>query len=103
MRLGHVSITTLHHISFLSNKDLQNVRDCNIRALAKQHRLPFSTSEISTAGIFDLPHLDLWGIYRQSVIQELVLYLLLWMTILEQHGLIFFLTSHKHLQILSIS
>ena len=47
-RLGHASISTLHHISFLSNKDLQNVKDCNICPLAKQHRLPFSTSEIST-------------------------------------------------------
>ena len=47
--LGHAYITTLHHISFLSNKDLQNVSYCNICPLAKQHRLPFSTSEISTA------------------------------------------------------
>ena len=33
--LGHASITTLRHISFLSNKDLQNIRDCNICPLAK--------------------------------------------------------------------
>ena len=59
--LGHTSITTLHHISFISNKDFQNVKDCNICPLAKQHRLPFSTSEISIAGVFDLLHLDLWG------------------------------------------
>ena len=65
-RLGHASITTLHHISFLSNKGLQNVRDCNICPLAKQHRLPLSTSKISLAGIFYLLHLDLWGAYRQK-------------------------------------
>ena len=34
--LGHASITALHHIYFLSNKDLQNIRDCNICPLAKQ-------------------------------------------------------------------
>ena len=63
--LGHGSITTVHHISFLSNKDLKNVRDCNIITLAKQHRLPFSTSEISTIRILYFLHLDLWGPYRQ--------------------------------------
>ena len=50
--LGHASITALLHISFLSNKDLQNIRDCNICPLAKQHRLHFSTSEIFTTAVF---------------------------------------------------
>ena len=51
-RLGNASITTRHHISFLSNKDFQNVRDCDRCPLTKQHRLSFSTSEISIVGVF---------------------------------------------------
>ena len=76
-RLGHASITTLHHISFLSNKGLQNVRDCNICPLAKQHRLPLSTSEISLAGILICYTWICGVLIAKSVTQELVLCLLL--------------------------
>ena len=57
-QLGHASITALHHIFFLLNKELPNIRDCKI--------CPFSTSDISITGVFHFIHLDLRGLYRQK-------------------------------------
>ena len=34
--------------------------------MAKQHRLPFGTSEISSEKPFDLIHCDIWGRYKHS-------------------------------------
>jgi transposase InsO family protein len=64
-RLGHLSNKVL---SFLSN----NVSDicssdseqCLVCPLAKQTRIPFPTSQISSTASFELIHIDIWGGYR---------------------------------------
>jgi hypothetical protein len=64
-RLGHLSNKVL---SFLSN----NVSDicrfdskqCLVCPLAKQTRIPFPTSQISSTAPFELIHIDIWGGYR---------------------------------------
>ena len=64
-RLGHPSIHPMKHladlvpeISFSSNKV------CDICPLAKQTRLPFGLSIISTKKPFELIHCDIWGPFR---------------------------------------
>jgi hypothetical protein len=64
-RLGHLSNKVL---SFLSN----NVSDfcssdskqCLVCPLAKQTRIPFPTSQISSTALFELLHIDICGGYR---------------------------------------
>ncbi|CAL2225396.1 unnamed protein product [Prunus armeniaca] len=68
-RLGHVSSSRLHFMSkhlldfpFVSNNA------CHVCPLAKQSRLPFGTSSISSVKPFDLIHCDIWGPYKHSSI-----------------------------------
>jgi len=66
-RLGHISPRKLSHMSVLKdvkcNKD-ETVLPCDICPRAKQHRLPFHTSSITTTKPFDLIHVDTWGPYH---------------------------------------
>ena len=66
-RLGHPSIQPLKHladsilkISFVPNKV------CDICHLAKQTRLPFGLSSISTSEPFEMIPCDIWGAFRVS-------------------------------------
>ncbi|KAM1627395.1 hypothetical protein ACFX1R_017067 [Malus domestica] len=66
-RLGHISPSRLEfmaknilHIPFKLNDA------CDICPLAKQHRLPFGISSITTKKPFDLIHCDIWGPYKIS-------------------------------------
>nr|XP_011467783.1 PREDICTED: tyrosine-protein phosphatase non-receptor type 23-like [Fragaria vesca subsp. vesca] len=66
-RLGHVSSSPLDYIAkhFL---DISIPSDsnhaCDICPLAKQSRLSFGTSSISSVKPFDLIHCDIWGPYK---------------------------------------
>ena len=66
-RLGHISHSRLSFISknFLKFS-IQSNNPFPIFPLAKQHRLPFGTSEISSKKPFDLIHYDIWGRYKYS-------------------------------------
>ena len=59
-RLGHISHSRLSFIAknFLKIS-IQSNNACRICPLAKQHRLPFGTSEISSKKPFDLIHCDI--------------------------------------------
>jgi len=66
-RLGHLSDSRMHlltHVipgcSSLSNKE------CSVCPLAKQHRLPFSTSHTYSNHSFELIHCDIWGPFSSS-------------------------------------
>ena len=48
----------LLHFPFKQNND------CTVCALAKQIRLPFSTSSISSDKPFELIHCDIWGPFK---------------------------------------
>ena len=64
-RLGHMSPNKMKFVSSyiqLSNDRREFV--CEICPKAKQHRLPFPHSHISTLHIFDLIHVDTWGPYH---------------------------------------
>lgn len=63
-RLGHVPISKLSVLhknvpAITFNKNLH----CSNCPLAKQHKLPFPTSEIKSSNSFDLIHWDVWGPY----------------------------------------
>jgi len=64
-RLGHMSVGKMslvsQHARFHNNA--KNFV-CEICPNAKQHRLPFPTSHISTSTIFKLIHVDTWGPYH---------------------------------------
>ncbi|KAL2901985.1 Retrovirus-related Pol polyprotein from transposon TNT 1-94 [Bienertia sinuspersici] len=62
-RLGHVSGSTMKHISEFNCSDLEFV-DCMVCKSAKQHKLPFQLSNNRATSIFDLVHFDLWGPYK---------------------------------------
>ena len=60
-----MSDTKMRHIptvDFLSNKD--QIQICDVCPKAKQHRLPFPLSTISTVCTFELIHVDTWGPYH---------------------------------------
>ena len=64
-RLGHMSHNKMKVISEFVN--LQNNGQgfiCDVCPKAKQHRLSFPVSSISSACIFELIHIDTWGPYR---------------------------------------
>ena len=63
--LGHLSPSRLTFIAknFL-NFSIQSNNACPICPLAKQSRLPFDTSVISSAKPFEIIHYDIWGRYR---------------------------------------
>ena len=48
----------------LLNFPFKSNNACDVCALAKQRRLPFSTSSISSVRPFELIHCDIWGPYR---------------------------------------
>ena len=60
-RLGHLSNKVL---SFLSNNVLEicclDSEQCLVCPLAKETRLPFPTSQISSTASFELLHIDIW-------------------------------------------
>jgi hypothetical protein len=64
-RLGHLSSSRLN---FMANNLLNfsfKLHDaCDICALSKQCRLPFSSSSISSIRPFELIHCDIWGPYK---------------------------------------
>ena len=64
-RLGHMSIDKMKLV-FQHEKIPINDRTfvCDICPRAKQHRLSFPRSHISTESVFDLLHIDTWGPYH---------------------------------------
>nr|KYP65699.1 Retrovirus-related Pol polyprotein from transposon TNT 1-94 [Cajanus cajan] len=65
--LGHLSYSRL---DFLAKKFLhfclEKTNNCNICALARQTRLPFPPSSISSVKPFELIHCDIWGPFKVS-------------------------------------
>jgi len=64
-RLGHMSVGKMSLVSQHAHFH-NNARNfvCEICPQAKQHRLPFPTSHISTSHTFELLHIDTWGPYH---------------------------------------
>jgi len=60
MSLGKMSLVSQHA------RFCNNIKDFvyEICPKAKQHRLPFPTSHISTSSTFELLHIDTWGPYH---------------------------------------
>ena len=65
LRLGHPSPSRLKLASsLLSSNNVSYHNNCNVCPMAKQTRLPFPLSSISTHAPFDLLHCDLWGPHK---------------------------------------
>jgi hypothetical protein len=63
--LGHLSSSRLDFMAkHLLNFPFQSNNVCDVCALAKQSRLPFSVSSISYVRPFELIHCDIWGPYK---------------------------------------
>jgi len=64
-RLGHMSVGKMNLVSQHAHFH-NNTRNfvCEVCPKAKQHRLPFPTSHISTSHIFELLHIDTWCPYH---------------------------------------
>jgi transposase InsO family protein len=64
-RLGHLSSSRLDFMTkHLLNFPFQFNNACDVCALAKQSRLSFSVSSISSVKPFELIHCDIWGPYK---------------------------------------
>jgi len=64
-RLGHLSSSRLDFMAKnLLHFPFKQNNDCIFCALAKQSRLPFSTSSISSDKPFELIHCDIWGPFK---------------------------------------
>ena len=64
-RLGHPSTTPLQLLSkTIPDISFNSHTFCDVCPLAKQFRLPFSNSSISSHEPFDLILCDIWGLYK---------------------------------------
>lgn len=64
-RLGHLSSSRLDFMSkTLLHFPLEPNNNCDVCALARQTRLPFSTSSTSSVKPFELIHCDIWGPFK---------------------------------------
>ncbi|GAA0150837.1 hypothetical protein LIER_09689 [Lithospermum erythrorhizon] len=70
-RLGHPSDIVIKHMMKVSDSQISNVFEspCLVCPIAKQSRLPFSSSTSFSAEVFHLIHLDLWGPYKTKTMQ----------------------------------
>jgi hypothetical protein len=66
-RLGHPAPTLSSHFSNIdSSIKFSNKCSCTVCPLAKQTRLQFSKSSITTIKCFELVHFDVWGPYNNA-------------------------------------
>lgn len=66
-RLGHFPIYNMKNItSIYPSISSKFSTPCDICPLARQHKLPFTTSSISAKFYFQLIHIDTWGPYNTS-------------------------------------
>lgn len=70
-RLGHVSFKRLRHVDGVAKCDYTELM-CPVCPVAKQTRLSFPTSTITSEHVFDLIHVDLWGPYKLKSITNAV-------------------------------
>lgn len=68
-RLGHISNTKLSHIPTIKIKN-NDQQVCEVCPLAKQQRLIFQKSKITSKSVFELIHIDLWGPYLVHSISQ---------------------------------
>jgi len=94
-RLGHLSSSILHFMAkTLLNFPFKFQDACDICALSKQCRLPFSTSSISSIQPFELIHYNIWGPYKIPSLSSAKYFL----TIMDDYSRftwVFFM-HHKH-------
>ncbi|XP_075083572.1 uncharacterized protein LOC142167307 [Nicotiana tabacum] len=66
-RLGHIPLSNVKNISSVSiSKCSKFSTPCVICPMARQPKLPFSSSSISTKKVFELIHVDTWGPYNSA-------------------------------------
>lgn len=67
IRLGHMPITSMKNIISLPHFALNKATiRCTIFPSARQHKLPFPNSYISSTKVFELIHIDTWGPYKTT-------------------------------------
>jgi hypothetical protein len=86
-RLGHTSPSRLRFIAkFFKKFSIQSNTICSVCHLAKQSRLPFNPSVISSTKPFAMIHCDIWGPYRHLLSLVLITSLLSLMILHVSHG-----------------
>jgi hypothetical protein len=61
-RLGHLSNSMVKLlVNFIPSVSCNSESICTVCPLAKQHRLPFSSSTSVSQSLFDMIHYDIWG------------------------------------------
>ncbi|KAK9061911.1 hypothetical protein SSX86_019095 [Deinandra increscens subsp. villosa] len=62
-RLGHLPVYKLKQLHLLSDSNFDSIVTCGICPKARQHKLSFPHSTISTTHAFEIIHIDTWGPY----------------------------------------
>ncbi|XP_075102696.1 uncharacterized protein LOC142177534 [Nicotiana tabacum] len=66
-RLGHMPFSNMKNVSSVSiSKSSKFFTPCVICPMARQSKLPFPSSSISTKKVFELIHVDIWGPYNSA-------------------------------------
>lgn len=63
IRLGHLLFSSMRNLSFIHDPSVSDYF-CDICPLARQCRLSFPLSQISTKSEFEMIHVDTWGPYK---------------------------------------
>ena len=69
-RLGHSAYSTLQQIKSISVPCKIPPNSCTICPLAKQHASSFEISDSHATSLFDLIHVDVWGPYKHSTVNN---------------------------------
>ncbi|PWA89235.1 Cysteine-rich RLK (receptor-like protein kinase) 8 [Artemisia annua] len=69
-RLGHPSLPVLKHIKNISVSCNDEISNCSVCPLAKNHASPFTLSTSHASFPFELIHVDVWGPYKSPTINK---------------------------------
>jgi hypothetical protein len=86
-RLGHLSNSRMKlFVNFIPSVSCNSESICTVCPLAKQHRLPFSSSTSVSQSLFDMIHCDIWGPFAVKSNNNSFFFLPLWMISAVLHG-----------------
>ncbi|XP_019264489.1 PREDICTED: uncharacterized protein LOC109242112 [Nicotiana attenuata] len=64
-RLGHMPLSSMGNLSMFQHQSLSKLNSpCDVCSKARQSKLPFHPSSISSTSIFELIHIDTWAPYK---------------------------------------
>lgn len=82
LRLGHAVMPTIQRIPHTKVLKTQTNQVCITCSMAKFAKLPYTLSQSYAASVFDLVHIDTWGLYRVNTREHYKYFL----TLVDDHS-----------------